>query len=567
MTTTSYFDINGRIGKGVFGTSESEYPDPASLLAHLDYLGVARALVWDYEARDSNPTRGNRTLLEKIARKSEFQQRLIPVFTITPASVLDRDGVDALKTHLGDGSVRALRVFPYSPRFNLGALNMLLEKLRDFSPVILWSGIVNRAELKVLCELAERFNHFTFVLAETGWISLIKGLDLLRSRQNVLVDTSALYTEGAIEILLDLLGEDRVVFGTGSKTHYGASIAALEHSRVSAAAKEKIAHGNIERILNLSPCKTAMQESPLLKDKPLWKKFKTGQTLSGIEIIDAHGHSGPYSYCGWTPTNDLKAIFDNIVRKMDALGVSRMILSHIPALYGDCLEGNRELERILSGGYRNRISGYLAFNPYYQDVMAPELDKFFTGGVFKGFKLLADYWQVPVTDPAYEPVWKYADEHFLPVLLHTWQGIYSSPALLTDIVKKYPQAIFILGHSGGGKTGREEAEILARKNRNVFLEFCGSFTAPVDWTDTFEKLGFEKVLFGSDADGHDQAWELGRLLSVPVPDNKLLPVLAGNIKNILAKSETQNLKEYSFLHEIYKQHAGSDRQYAAPEIK
>ncbi len=537
MTVSSYFDINGRIGKGVFGALESDFPDPESLIAHMDYLGITRALVWDYMARDVNPTRGNRRLIEKIGQTDEFRKRLIPAFTITPASVLDKDGLTSLKSSLENGSVKALRVFPFSPRFSMGALNMLFKEIKDFTPLVLWTGANDRTDLEAFCRLAEKFNHFTFVLTELCWISLAKALDLVGPRKNILVDTSWLYNTAAIEILTEYLGGDRVVFGTGSKAHYGASIAALEHSNVDDLTKGKIAHSNIERILGLSPDKTEVKESPRLKDKPLWKVFKEGLALSGVEILDAHGHSGPYGYFGWTPTSDLNEVFDNIVKKMDALGVSRIILSHISALYGDCLEGNRELQKILSDKYKNRISGYLVFNPYYKDVLIPELDNFFASGVFKGFKLLAEYWRVPLTDTSYESAWKYADNHSLPILLHTWEGTYGSPAMLTDIVKKYPGATFILGHAGGGSIGRKEAVALVQNNQNVFLEFCGSFTTPIDWIDTFKEVGFEKVVFGSDTDGHNQAWELARLLSLPVPDTKLLPVLAENMNNILAKSK------------------------------
>jgi len=45
--------------------------------------------------------------------------------------------------------------------------------------------------------------------------------------------------------------------------------------------------------------------------------------------------------------------------------------------------------------------------------------------------------------------------------------------------------------------------------------------------------GIEKVVFGSDAEGHDLAWELGRFLSIPLPDRKLAPALADNFKKIM----------------------------------
>ena len=89
--------------------------------------------------------------------------------------------------------------------------------------------------------------------------------------------------------------------------------------------------------------------------------------------------------------------------------------------------------------------------------MTPRLDEFFQRGFFVGFKLLPAYWKIPVTDPGYQPVWEYANRHRRPILLHTWDDNYNSPAMLREITRKHPQATFILGHSGGGTRGQMEA--------------------------------------------------------------------------------------------------------------
>ena len=93
----------------------------------------------------------------------------------------------------------------------------------------------------------------------------------------------------------------------------------------------------------------------------------------------------------------------------------------------------------------------------------------------------------------------------------------------------------MLGHSGGGTPGRIEAIELAKTCPNVTLEFCGSFTADYPWDKTFEEVGFDRVVFGSDGGGmHDQAWELGHLLSQPIPDESLLPALGQTMRTLLS---------------------------------
>jgi predicted TIM-barrel fold metal-dependent hydrolase len=48
-----------------------------------------------------------------------------------------------------------------------------------------------------------------------------------------------------------------------------------------------------------------------------------------------------------------------------------------------------------------------------------------------------------------------------------------------------------------------------------------------------KKVGIDRVLFGSDTGAHDQAWELGKYLSMPVPDKQLIPGLGENFLKIL----------------------------------
>jgi uncharacterized protein len=202
------------------------------------------------------------------------------------------------------------------------------------------------------------------------------------------------------------------------------------------------------------------------------------------------------------------------------------------------VEGNERLEEWLRP-HGGRLAGYVAFNPIYAGELAARFDRYFGGPVFVGFKLLCSYWGVWVTDPRFEPMWAYAERYRLPVLIHTWSGACDSPAMLKDIVRKYPNVSFILGHSGGVDAGRREAEELALANPNVYLEWCGSFCSTIRWEDTLARVDPARVVFGTDAMAHDMVWELGRLLSVDVPDSVLLPILGANMRRILARRKRQ----------------------------
>jgi predicted TIM-barrel fold metal-dependent hydrolase len=264
----------------------------------------------------------------------------------------------------------------------------------------------------------------------------------------------------------------------------------------------------------------------------LWGKFLREEDLD-VEIIDAHTHLGS-SGMAVLPRGQIEGQIAYALERMDRLHIRSMIVSGMQALLSDPVEGNLALEESCRP-YGDRFLGYLGCNPFYNREMIPRFDEFFSGTFFVGLKLLCDYWGVPLTDPRFIPVWEYAHQHRLPILLHTWEGRFDSPALLKEIAPAYPDAMILLGHSGGGNAGRREAEELAVANPNVYLEFCGSFTSNILWEETIGRVGADRVLFGTDSTFHDPAWELGRLLSLDLPAETIRPILGGNMRRLLGR--------------------------------
>ena len=88
----------------------------------------------------------------------------------------------------------------------------------------------------------------------------------------------------------------------------------------------------------------------------------------------------------------------------------------------------------------------------------------------------------------------------------------------------------ILGHSGGNTAGKKESLEIANDPAysNLYFEFCGSFPADFGWKEMLEVIDYKRVLFGTDACLHDIGWEMGRLLSEDIEDEKLAAILGGN---------------------------------------
>lgn len=517
-------NANASFGNSSYGVPP--FPTLRDVLAHMDRFGVARSVVWNIESRDSNCPWSNYRLLDQLARTPGASDRLIPALSVSPTMIYENRAVADLKKAMKQRGIRALRFTRGMSNFTLAQIEPIIRELRPLRPVLFLSN--TETDGRDILDFTRSFPGVPVVLGEAGWSHCNFIFDLMRQRKNVYVETSSLHVWGDLEMIAKRFGVSRILFGIGAKPHNGAAIAALARANFSEADRERIAHGNLERLLGLKPVKAA----PLPAINSLWSEFLAGRALAA-EVVDAHIHMGPSG--GYIV--ECQAIDDQIqpaLEQMNKIGISTMIASGMHALFGDPVEGNRLLEDKLAG-HGGRFAGYFAFNPYYEKAILPVLDEFFARDFFVGFKVLCDYWRVPLTDPRFNGLWQFAHRHRLPILIHTWSGPYDSPAMLKDIARKYPNAFFLLAHSGGVDDGRREAVELARHNKNVFLEWCGSFHTTIPWEETIAQIGPERVVFGTDAVMHNIAWELGRLLSLDVPESKLIPILGRNMRNILAQ--------------------------------
>ncbi len=519
--TLSLFSANTRIGY-----SSAETPDFATcadLLTFMDRLGIDRALAWHVAARDLHPRWGNTRLLEEIAATPGAAGRIIPSLGVTPTLLHERGSLDWLRDTMDAHGIRAVRFAMNRGNWALSDLAPVIDAVLPQQPVLV---IDQRDPLQKgdILDFAQSYPRVPVIVTQAMWPHYVPLFDLMRRCDNIYVETSWLHTHETLDLLTRAFGAHRVLFGTGFKAHHGAAIASLQNADLDDDTRAAIAYGNLDRLLGTAGTRVSHPH----EINSYWSRLLANEPL-GVPCIDAHGHFGPTA--GWvTYGDDTPAQAAQMLGMMDRIGVETMIISGMEALFTDPLEGNRALEDALAP-YGGRFLGYLSFNPFYGDSLAAAFDDFFSRPFFIGFKLLCDYWRVPVTDGRFTPVWEYAHAHRLPILLHTWEGSCDAPEMLRDIAPAYPDAAFLLGHSGGGI--RKPAIALAQANPNVYLEWCGSFTTPEPWEDALAQVSPSQIVFGTDAIAHDINWELGRLLSQPFPADAFPAILGGNMRALL----------------------------------
>ena len=141
----------------------------------------------------------------------------------------------------------------------------------------------------------------------------------------------------------------------------------------------------------------------------------------------------------------------------------------------------------------------------------------------RGIKIHPSFHLVSADNELYDNIWRYADEHGVILLSHTWDisltnpvQKYSYPTRFEKFVKRYPGVRFILAHSGGRYNGILEAARIAKENRNVFLDIAGDIYANEFLEYITGEVGSQRILFGTDYPMMDQHTMLGVVLGAGI---------------------------------------------------
>lgn len=509
---------------------QADFTSLADLISHLDRLGVSRSLVWRKEAATLHPTWGNRELLADLDSPMNSEGRLQPAFVIIPSMLFEKGSMEFLCESMASGRVRAIQLLPKLCRYPIYQIQPILDRIRTYKPILIWNVTEqflpnDAAEMD---NLARLYPELSIICVQFMWSNFPAILNLMLKNRNVMADISWVHFRGGIDIMVRNFGAERVVFGLGPKLNYGAAIAALAQADLSVEQRNMIAFKNLDRLLGLKGGGGTVSAKG--ESRPLWEDLIAKRPITSCRILDAHTHLGPMAR-GWVmPEVEIDDMFSAHMEQMNRIGIARSLVMSEEALFGNPVRGNMELQRIIAP-HRGRFGGMFVYNARQSALLEPLMQQLLPDGYFVGFKTLFSYWNTPPDDPGFRPMWKYADEHCLPVLAHTWDDLDG----MESILKTYPDMIFIAGHSGGGVKGRQQVVRLAKEFKNIYLEWCGTFMCTIPWADTMREVGCDRVVFGSDTLPHDVAWELGRLLSQPIPEAELVQMLGENLGKILAR--------------------------------
>lgn len=157
-----------------------------------------------------------------------------------------------------------------------------------------------------------------------------------------------------------------------------------------------------------------------------------------------------------------------------------------------------------------------------------------------GLKLHPVGYRLPPTHPWVLNLVRKAGELGCPTMFHCGDEEYSLPLQLAKVAQECPDSKIILGHMGG-YFHVQDAIAAAREFPNLYLE-SSACPHPRAIEEAVEKLGHERVLFGSDGPGCLPALELEKILMLKLPKEQEEAVLYKNYLSLLPAKKADLLR-------------------------
>ncbi len=243
-----FFDVNLQIGRPAihqYGTVSTL----DELFNALEDTGITRGVVWHISQRECGPDTGNAIISQAIANDN----RASGCRTILPPLVDDNIMTgDFLDRMVSEGIV-ALRAFPDAQRFQLNRVTFgnFLDDVSERGIPLLMSFLYGM-EWSAIYQLMSDYPQLTVVLCDLGlWGQDRNSWPLVDKYPNVYLESSLVSLQaGGVEAAVKKIGAEKIIFGSGFPSHSPhAAVLDILHADISDADKQKIAAGNLDKLI------------------------------------------------------------------------------------------------------------------------------------------------------------------------------------------------------------------------------------------------------------------------------------------------------------------------------
>jgi predicted TIM-barrel fold metal-dependent hydrolase len=244
---------------------------------------------------------------------------------------------------------------------------------------------------------------------------------------------------------------------------------------------------------------------------------KSGEMPAETRVIDAHAHVGRFG--SWA---NVSCTAEELLEKMDASGVQRSVL------FGP----DNPLVRKAVRKYPERFVGYVWPNPHDKAALPLVIESVRRWG-FRGIKLHPLVHAFLPTDEEVLPIVEFAGKEGIPVAIHSGHPPFSLPWSIGELAEMYPEVRIVMLHMGHAHGVYIQAAInTAKRYDNIILETSGvSMHSKI--REAVERVGEERVVFGSDYPFHDYSVELQKVRVAGLTENQRDLVLHKNAERLL----------------------------------
>jgi len=242
-----------------------------------------------------------------------------------------------------------------------------------------------------------------------------------------------------------------------------------------------------------------------------------------MTIIDFHTHVDEAPAFGWIDPPD------KIVALLDEAGIDAAVImtyTDLPGLNPDALEYIVEA----AGRFPGRLLPFVRVNPNYQEEMPAILDRAVELGI-RGVKLHPTTTLAHPAEAATVAVLRRAGELGLPALFHCGDDPYTTPQVFGLAAEAAPDCAIVMGHMGG-YLHVDDAIDVAEQHPNLYLE-TSAMPYPLAITRAIDRIGAERVIFGSDGPGCNPKLELDKIEGLGLSERDRALVVGGNAARLL----------------------------------
>jgi len=244
--------------------------------------------------------------------------------------------------------------------------------------------------------------------------------------------------------------------------------------------------------------------------------------------VDANTNVGPSVYSDFEFDPTLEALSENLERA----NVDAAVVAPLKPPSFDFDRANERLAEDL--GDRGDRYGIARIDPRVEEA-ARHTERALVEYDLNGVKLHPWEETFSITSSVVEPVLSVVETHDVPVWIHAGYPNVSHALSVRRVARSHPDVPFVLTHAcqlDVAGASLPDVKLLAEETDNTYFELSGTYRRDLI-RDLVDRVGSERVLFGSNAPYFDVAVEKSRVTHADLSDSAKATVLGKSVLNLL----------------------------------